>query len=561
MLNRLSISQKTFGAFLTLAIVCLVVGGLTIFNVLGSQAADRKNTELNELYQTITDFQLDLAAHSKLGDSFMLSSNIRYKDSFREQLPEIESRFDAITSEYSARFPEISAGLSTARDLWLSYARDWMGDQINMMERMDSIDFARERESAGEGRRRLAEADAQIKTLLDQIRGEVRLSEAKSGTASQWILIIACIGCVVTLGASLLMGCIYHAIVSQPLRRISDVTLELASGKSDVTIPVHNAKDEIGDVSRALTVFQDNMRRTAQLEAEQAELKTRAEAERRETMKQLAQSFEEDVMSAIADISTSIESLKAASGNVMSAADTAGQRANEVSHSTSETASNVTAVAGAAEEMSATITEISSQVAQVASMAGEGELAGDDVKLRVTELARAVTEIDSVVRLIAEIAEQTNLLALNATIEAARAGDMGKGFAVVASEVKDLASQTAQATSQVAKQIEAVRGSTSGVEKASETVSNVVTRLNDISSSLAAAMGQQESATREIANNVESAASSANSVSGSISEVAEIAQTTGEAAARIGSEADALIERARFVKSQSADFVKRLLAG
>ena len=61
---------------------------------------------------------------------------------------------------------------------------------------------------------------------------------------------------------------------------------------------------------------------------------------------------------------------------------------------------------------------------------------------------------------------QTNLLALNATIEAARAGDAGKGFAVVASEVKNLATQTAKATEEIARQIAAVQSGTQEAVKA-----------------------------------------------------------------------------------------------
>ena len=75
-------------------------------------------------------------------------------------------------------------------------------------------------------------------------------------------------------------------------------------------------------------------------------------------------------------------------------------------------------------------------------------------------LSAASREIGAIVQLITTIAEQTNLLALNATIEAARAGDAGKGFAVVATEVKDLAQETAQATSDITSRITAIQDMT-----------------------------------------------------------------------------------------------------
>ena len=83
-------------------------------------------------------------------------------------------------------------------------------------------------------------------------------------------------------------------------------------------------------------------------------------------------------------------------------------------------------------------------------------------------LADSASRIGDVVRLITEIAHHTNLLALNATIEAARAGDAGKGFAVVASEVRDLAQETARATEDISKRVEAIQADTSGAVAAIE---------------------------------------------------------------------------------------------
>ena len=79
----------------------------------------------------------------------------------------------------------------------------------------------------------------------------------------------------------------------------------------------------------------------------------------------------------------------------------------------------------------------------------------------VAQLGESSREIGDVVKVITSIAEQTNLLALNATIEAARAGEAGKGFAVVANEVKELAQETARATEDIARRVEAIQADTS----------------------------------------------------------------------------------------------------
>lgn len=64
---------------------------------------------------------------------------------------------------------------------------------------------------------------------------------------------------------------------------------------------------------------------------------------------------------------------------------------------------------------------------------------------------------------IERIARQTRLLALNAAIEAAGAGEAGLGFAVIAKEVKLLATQTSDATSEIASRIYEVRRQTSEI--------------------------------------------------------------------------------------------------
>ena len=176
-------------------------------------------------------------------------------------------------------------------------------------------------------------------------------------------------------------------------------------------------------------------------------------------------------------------------------------------------------------------------------------------------MAVAAEKIGEVVGLISDIAEQTNLLALNATIEAARAGDAGKGFAVVASEVKNLASQTATATSEIEAQIGAIQGATQEAVQAIQGIGKTIGDVNEIATTIASAVEEQSAATQEIARNVEQAAAGTGEVTSNIGGVTQAAGETGQAAGEIQQAAGELSKQSEMLKGQVDQFLSEIRSG
>ncbi|MEV4350492.1 methyl-accepting chemotaxis protein [Actinoplanes sp. NPDC049596] len=336
--------------------------------------------------------------------------------------------------------------------------------------------------------------EAENTAQLAQATTRAKESEEAAAGARRLQIIFLVVG----LAAAIVLGAIVARAIARRLGRVKQSLTAMANGDLTATVDV-KGRDEIGEMAAMLLVAQQQTREVVA-----------------------------SVGSAAQSLAAAAEQTSVIANQISDGAATASEQARMVSSASEEVSLSVSTVAAGSEEMGSAIAEIAHSANSAAEVVGQAVNAAASANQTIGTLGESSREIGDVIRVITAIAEQTNLLALNATIEAARAGETGKGFAVVAGEVKDLAQETARATEDIARRVEAIQNDSGLAVNAIGEISEIIGHISDYTTTIASAVEEQSATTAEMNRNVNEAANATGQINQGITSVAENARTTAE---------------------------------
>ncbi len=358
---------------------------------------------------------------------------------------------------------------------------------------------------------------AAVREIIEGLSGSAKSlvaddldSQIKSQSESQWVLLVSSL---LSLVVGVAIAFVFSGRIIGALMPVVERLRAIAAGDLSGTMLPEKLlarQDELGHLAVASKKMTENLRGLL------GGIKGGVET--------LAASATE--LSAVSKQTASgTASMSDKANTVAAAAEEASANTMSIASGMEESSSSLASVASATEEMSATVGDISSNTSKARTISEQAMGQAQTITDQMQKLGQAAQEIGHVTETITNISAQTNLLALNATIEAARAGTAGKGFAVVANEIKELARQTAEATEDIKARIAGIQSSTGTAISDIGQITNVIKDVGTIVASIAAAIEEQATVTRDVAGNIAQASGGVRDANQRVSETAEVSKS------------------------------------
>jgi methyl-accepting chemotaxis protein len=349
---------------------------------------------------------------------------------------------------------------------------------------------------------------------------------------------VAILGVAAVLaGVMIVLSWVLVRGITRPLHRMISMLKDVAEGDGDLTSRLQDTSGtETQDLAESFNKFVSQVHGIIKDVASHAVHMN---------------SSSEGLLSLAGSLRSTSETMDAKSNTVAAAVEEMSSNMNTVASTMEEFTVNIGTVADSTEQMNSTISEISMNTGKAKNITGKAVLSANDASLRVNELGSAALEINKVTETITAISSQTNLLALNATIEAARAGEAGRGFAVVANEIKELALQTSRATEEIREKIKGIQNVAGMTAQEIRQISDVIRDVDDIVTTIAAAVEEQSVSTREITDNLAQASAGVQEINVNVSQADAVVRDVARDVTDVSSMAGTLSADAEAVLGSS----------
>lgn len=460
----------------------------------------------------------------------------RYLADLDEQRAHLLATLDVVGADETSR-----AQVGEIDGLVARWVETVVTPQLADMQRPDTVDMARVRETMPDTQALFARLDSLIVSITESARAASKDALNVMVRDQRIVTIASGVSGLVLVLVMMWAVLAARSMIVKPLRRLTNVTDHLREHDWDVEIPGADRGDELGALAKSLVILRDEGRENDERSAA-ARKKAEQELEQAVTLKSAAENFDQSSGDVLDDLAAAGEALSSAARSLGEMASESYAYTQNVTTSAQSTGNSVQSVAAAIEEMSISVREVSRQVTDASALTERTSTDTEQAVENVSTLLEKSKKIHEVIDLINGIAGQINLLALNATIESARAGEAGKGFAVVAQQVKELADQTGSATDEITKVITEVNQEIGIVVKSIEQIGSSIKSVNQNSSAIAAAVEEQSAAITEISENVgvvssrtASVVDNVKSVETKVGETQTLAEGVGELSVKLKS--------------------------